>query len=162
MIAHWPQGISQPGDLCRFPAHIVDIMPTVVELAAADYPSELGEQQIMPMEGQSLLPALQGLADARSKPIFWEFSGNHAIRDADWKLVAERSKDWELYDMAADRTETNNLASQYPERVQQLAQKYDSWAIRTGAKTHAKCLKAKPSTQSQLFDLDAILHPSEH
>ncbi|MCR9291596.1 MAG: arylsulfatase [bacterium] len=162
MIAHWPNGIRTPGRLCRFPSHIVDIMPTLVELAATDYPTQLGEQQIKPMEGQSLVPALQGSASARSKPIFWEFSGNHAIRDADWKLVAERSKDWELYDLAADRAETHDLASQYPERVQELAKRYDEWASRAGAKTHAKCLKAKPSTQSQLFDLDAILHPSKH
>ncbi len=109
------------------------------------------------MEGVSLVPALQGTETRADKPIYWEFSGNHAVRAGDWKLVAERSKDWELYHIASDRTETNNLIDEKPEVADRLAKLYDAWATHADAKTHAKCVKMKPSTQPQLFDLEEIL-----
>ncbi|MFK7736257.1 MAG: arylsulfatase [Pirellulaceae bacterium] len=157
MIAHWPKRIQDGGGLCSFPSHLVDLMPTLVELAGADYPSEFDGVSIPPMEGISLVPAFEGQEPAREKPIFWEFSGNHAVREGNWKLVAERAKPWELYDLSKDRSETVNLVSEHPERVKELAETYDAWAKRVGGKTHAKCVASKPSKQSQLFDLDQVL-----
>ena len=157
MIAHWPAGIRARGELSRFTSHLVDLMPTVVELAGAEYPKSFAGHAILPMEGESLVPALQGKATSRSRPVFWEFSGNHAIRDGQWKLVAERSKDWELYDLSTDRSETRNLRAEDADRVAALAANYDAWAIRTGAKTHKQSRAMKPSTQSQLFDLQELL-----
>ena len=156
MIAHWPAGIpkSANGSLTPFTSHLVDLMPTVVELAKAEYPQTVDDNLIMPMEGVSLVPALKaGQTSRGDKPIFWEFAGNHAIRDGHWKLVAERSKDWELYDLSIDRSETRNLAADRPGKVKALANAYDTWAKRAGAKTHAQCLQTKPSTQPQLFTL---------
>jgi len=109
------------------------------------------------MEGTSRVPALAGQDQTGEKPIYCEFYGNHAVRDGKWKLVAERSKPWELYDLSKDRSETVNLVSEYPERVTELSGTYDAWAKRVGGKTHAKCAAAKPSKQSQLFDLDQVL-----
>jgi arylsulfatase len=152
MIAHWPAVIKDRGQLRKFPSHLVDLMPTVVELSGASYPKAVAGQPILPMEGVSLTPAFAG-QETRPKPLFWEFSGNHAVRDGDWKLVAERSKDWELYNLAKDRSETTNLVDDHPDRVARLAAAYDRWADRTGAKTHAKAKASKPSSQSQLFDL---------
>lgn len=157
MIAHWPNGISARGKLTGFTSHLVDLMPTVVELANADYPEQLDGNDILPMEGVSLVPALTGNSKSRTRPIFWEFAGNHAVRDGDWKLVAERSKDWELYNLAADRSETDNLVDSEPNRVRMLASMYDVWAKRTGAKTHKKSMATKPSNQSQLFELPKLL-----
>jgi len=158
MIAHWPAGIQTGGKLCHLPAHLVDIMPTFLELAKTDYPSDFNEQAIQSMEGISLVSALKGSGvGQREKPIFWEFSGNHAVRSGDWKLVAERGKPWELYHLAKDRSETMDMASQSPERVAQLAKTYDQWAQRVGAKSHQQSMKMKPSSQSQLFDLEKIL-----
>ncbi len=156
MIAHWPAGIpkSANGSLTPFTSHLVDLMPTAVELAGATYPKQSGNQKVLPMEGVSLLPALQnGQTKRGDKPIYWEFAGNHAVRDGRWKLVAERSKDWELYDLAADRSETADLAATNPDQVKRLASMYDAWAKRSGSKTHEKCMKTKPSNQSQLFEL---------
>jgi arylsulfatase len=157
MIAHWPNGIADRGAFRSFPSHLVDLMPTVVELAGAEYPQQVDGKAILPMEGVSLLPAIGGELSRREKPIFWEFSGNHAIREGDWKLVAERGKEWELYDLSQDRTETEDLASQKPEIVGKLASTYDRWAKRTGARTHDHCKKMKPSSQSQLFDLQQLV-----
>ena len=160
MIAHWPAVINTPGGLSGFTGHIVDLMPTVVEISGASYPRQFEGRQVLPMEGESLLAALRGNVSNRSKPIFWEFSNNHAIRDGDWKLVAERSKDWELYHLSKDRTETTNLAKLHPDTVADLAAKYDTWAARTGARLHAKAIKSKPSSQSQLFKLDQQINSS--
>ena len=106
------------------------------------------------MEGESLLPALSKAAQPRSKPIFWEFAANHAVRIENWKLVAERSRDWELYNLDEDRCETNDLASAQPTIVADLAKRYDRWSQRVGAKSHARCKRTKPSSQAQLFPLD--------
>ncbi|MEM8732886.1 MAG: sulfatase-like hydrolase/transferase, partial [Planctomycetota bacterium] len=161
MIAHWPAKIRTGGTLSGFPSHLVDLMPTIVELAEAEYPRERDGVAILPMEGTSLIPAFEGRESRGEKPIYWEFSGNHAVRDGRWKLVAERSKDWELYDLSEDRSETDNLVAEYPQKVAQLAKQYNAWAKRTGAKDHAKCVANKPSKQSQLFDLPKILGESE-
>jgi arylsulfatase len=63
-------------------------------------------------------------------PIFWEHEGNRAVRLGQWKLVALHRRDWELYDVEADRTEQNNLAARYPERVKEMSATYDQWARR--------------------------------
>ena len=156
MIAHWPKGIKARGDLTPFTSHLVDLMPTFVELAGGQYPSEVDGVEILPMEGVSLVDAFGGKTERSDKPIFWEFSGNHAVRAGNWKLVAERGKEWELYDLSKDRSETNDLAPSSAKSVKKLAKMYDEWAERTGAKSHKKCLKAK-SSQSQLFDLDKLV-----
>ena len=161
MIAHWPKGIEQQGELCHFPSHLVDLMPTVVELSGAEYPVEKEGVDIHPMEGESLVSSFKGEKKTRKNPLFWEFSANHAVRDGNWKLVAEKSKDWELYDLSNDRSETMDLSQEKPRVVRHLAEKYDAWAKRVGAKSHEKGLKSKPSTQSQLFDLDKILGPTK-
>ncbi|TWU65551.1 arylsulfatase [Crateriforma conspicua] len=158
MIAHWPNGIQDTGGLNHFPSHLVDIMPTLVELAGATYPTQRNGQDVFPMEGVSLAATLQGKEASRQrKPIYWEFANNHAVRDGNWKLVAERTKDWELYDVSRDRCETDNIIDQYPDVAKRLAESYDQWAKRVGAKTHAKCLNSSPSSQSQLFNLDKLL-----
>ena len=154
LIAHWPRRIRARGEISRYTGHLVDLMPTAVELAKAKYPAEGANETIFPMEGVSLVPAFEGKESRdKTRPLFWEYSGNHAVRVEDWKLVAERSKGWELYNLAEDRSETTDLAKEQPARVTEMSATYDEWATRVGAKTHARCLATKPSTQSQLFEL---------
>jgi arylsulfatase len=153
MIVHLPQIIRQPGAICRYTSQIVDLMPTIVEITEAEYPKERDGTAVLPMEGVSLLSAWTGNSVRRERPIFWEFKGNHAVRDGNWKLVAERGKTWELYDLSKDRTETVDLADSDPARVASMARTYDAWASRVGATPHAEGSKLKPSNQSQLFDL---------
>lgn len=158
LIAHWPDGIRARGDLTQFPSHLVDIMPTLVELAKAKYPESLNGEKTLAMEGVSLVPALKGEEDRGDHPLYWDFNANRAVRSGEWKLVAERGKDWELYDLNQDRSETNNLAGDKPDLVEKLGKQYDAWAKRVGATSHAAAKAKQPSKQSQLFNLDAILN----
>ena len=130
MIASWPAGMRRGGKLEQWPCHLVDLMATCVDVAKADYPTERDGVRIQPLEGVSLQPLFRGERFERKQPIFWEHEGNRAIRDGNWKLVAKENKPWELYDMQADRTEMHDLAGEQPQRVKELAAKWDAWAKR--------------------------------
>lgn len=129
LIAHWPRGIARRGELEPQPGHLIDIMATCVDLSGAAYPPVLRSEVLHPLEGRSLTPAFSGKKIERDA-IYWEHEGNRAIRVGDWKLVAKEDQPWELYDLAADRTEQHDLAATQPERVQRLAAKWDDWAKR--------------------------------
>jgi len=84
------------------------------------------------MEGVSIAPAFTGKAITRNQPLFWEHEGNRAIRSGEWKLVSKHPGDWELYNITTDRTEMNDLASQQPARMKEMAAQWDAWAKRAG------------------------------
>lgn len=134
LIAHWPKGIpdARHGKLEAQPSHLIDLMATCVDLSGAKYPTELNGNKIQSMEGISLAPAFGGSSLKRSNPIFWEHEGNRAIRVGDWKLVSKHPGDWELYNIAADRTEMHDLASQQPDRVKEMTLSWEAWAKRVG------------------------------
>jgi len=130
LIAHWPARIQRRGELEHQPGHLIDVLATCVEVAGAAYPPPLGDRVIQPLEGVSLLPAFVGRPLNRAQPIFWEHEGNRAVRAGQWKLVAKENQPWELYDMAADRSEMHDLAQALPERVEQLETQWNAWAAR--------------------------------
>jgi|688.fasta_scaffold06517_6 arylsulfatase A-like enzyme len=133
LIAHWPTVIADRGAWRPQPAHVIDIMPTCLEVASATYPEERGGRRIQPAEGRSLVPAFRGEAVDR-EAIYWEHEGNAAVRVGDLKLVrAGRTGAWELYDLAADRTEQHDLAAERPAEVAALAARWQSWAERVHA-----------------------------
>jgi arylsulfatase len=128
LVAHWPSGIRRRNAIDHQPGHIIDLMPTCVELAGASYPAAMP-----PMEGRSLVPALAGKPVER-EALYWEHEGNRAIRIGKWKAVAvEPAGKWELYDMDGDRTEMNDLAAREPERLRAMVRQWEQWARRTGA-----------------------------
>jgi len=129
-IAHWPARIAGRGELRSEPVHLIDIMATCVDVAAATYPKTCRGQAIHPMEGVSLVPAFDG-NPLGERALYWEHEGNRAIRCGKWKLVAKGPKGpWELYDMEADRTEINDLAQRFPDRAKQMAREWFEWAER--------------------------------
>lgn len=132
LIAHWPASISgeRRGTLEKQPGHLIDILATCVDVAGAEYPKEFKGKPITPREGTSLRPAFTGQKLNRSQPLFWEHEGNRAIREGDLKLVALENQPWRLYDLAADRSEQNDLATSRPDEVKSLAGKWQTWAAR--------------------------------
>ena len=129
---HWPAGIpaNRRNAIEHQPGHLIDVMATVVDVTGAKYPREFKGQAIQPMEGVSLRPAFAGRPLTRTQPIFWEHEGNRAVRSGNWKLVSTYPGGWELYDMAADRVEANDLAARHPDIVKTLAAEWDAWAKR--------------------------------
>ena len=136
-IARWPKVIAETGGFSRQPIHFVDVMATVRDITGASYPSSREAQPIIPMQGESFLPALAGeqLPD-RKKPIFFEWGAGGAVRDGKWKIVtktlSKKARDpsnanWELYDLNKDFTETNDLAAHYPDIVQHLGRLWLDW-----------------------------------
>lgn len=121
-IVHWPKQIQGDGRFVHEPGHIIDLMATAVDVAGADYPSNK-----TPMAGKSLVPAFENRGIDREN-IYWEHEGNRAVRQGKWKLVARHGEPWELYDMETDRTETNNIIDQHPEKTAALINAYTQWA----------------------------------
>jgi arylsulfatase A-like enzyme len=144
LIAYWPATI-QKAALTQQPGHIIDIMATCVDLAGATYPKTYKDKPITPLEGVSLAPIFEGKTRAGHEFIFWEHEGNRAVRQGKWKLVALHKGAWELYDLETDRTELHNLAAEHPDKVKEMATKYDDWAARCGVQLWEKVSKgAKP------------------
>jgi arylsulfatase len=85
-------------------------MPTLVEASGASYPRRLGERDIIPMAGMSLMPALQGRR-MPERALFFEHEGTRAVREGRYKLTALRGDSWKLYDKERDRTEKDDLSA---------------------------------------------------
>ncbi|MCX6906617.1 MAG: arylsulfatase [Verrucomicrobia bacterium] len=138
LIAHWPARIKSAGELRQQPGHLVDLMATCVDVAGAAYPTEFKGKPIQPMEGRSLVPAFDNKPIERDA-LYWEHEGNAAIRVGDWKLVRlGHNGSWELYNLKADRTELHDLAAGQPERVKELAAKWEAWAKRANVIPYPK------------------------
>jgi arylsulfatase A-like enzyme len=129
-VVHWPAKIKTAGEIRHQPGHLIDVMATCVEACGAKYPEKVGETAILPSEGRSLLPAFANQPIEREY-LAWEHEGNAAIRMGDWKLVRRGAAGpWELYNLASDRTEMNDLAVAEPKRATELAAKWQAWAER--------------------------------
>jgi len=125
-IVRWPSIVKQ-NTITHQVGHLIDIMPTCVDVGRAKYPGA----PIQAMEGKSLLPVFQGNSIGDRK-LYWEHMGNRAALDGKWKLVSRYPANWELYDLEADRTEMNDLAAGMPAKTDQLLRDYNLWAQRCG------------------------------
>ncbi len=121
-IAHWPNGIKEGNGLCRTPAHVIDLAPTLLDLAG------LKPVRKEPAPGRSLKPTFAGDREPLHEQLWWLHEGHRALRKGDWKLVAAKGDPWELYNLASDRTETENLAQKYPKRVEDLKNRWQAMA----------------------------------
>jgi arylsulfatase len=127
-IVHWPRGVAARGELRRSMVHLVDVTPTVMELAGVAAPVEHDGRPVPPMHGRSFLKAVGDPQAPVHDTLWWCHGGHRAVRVGDWKLVADRQKGWELYDLAADRCETKDLAATEPARVRDLESRWQAIA----------------------------------
>lgn len=133
-ILHWPAGTNLSGEVIRDPAHIIDIMPTLCEVCGAEYPSEYNGRPVLPREGKSFLPAVLGEKLQAHDLLCWEHLGEMAALVEPWKIVKGHQDDkWELYNLAEDPVELEDLSSEYPEKTKELIELYRNWAERVGA-----------------------------
>jgi arylsulfatase len=124
LIVHWPDGLKDQNKLRHSPGHIIDIAPTCLNAAGL---STKG------MEGQTLLPVFTK-DSTQPRTLFWEHEGNRAVRQGDYKLVAQHNTPWELYNMRKDRNELHDLSRSMPQKATELKKLYEAWAHRVGAK----------------------------
>lgn len=120
-IIHWPANMKRLGEIAHEPTHIIDLMPTLNEIARATYSGKI------PLPGNSLLPLLKGEPPG-PRTLYFEHESNKAVIEGKWKLVARKQQDWELYNIDEDRTELNDLAARHPQVVARLAASWDRWA----------------------------------
>jgi arylsulfatase A-like enzyme len=134
LIAHWPRGIdpSLKGTFVRELSHLIDVVPTLLELTDTKHPATYNGHELVPLSGRSFAPVFrgQGLGN-RPAPLFWEHQGNRAMRTENFKLVQNWDHPWQLYDMSVDRSETKDVAAARPDLAFQLAAQWDSWASKS-------------------------------
>jgi len=121
LIVHWPRGVKSRGELRHNPGHLVDLAPTLLELAGGHWPGAPTSQSAPPPPGRSLVPVFTRDGSVRHEYFWWYHEGNRAIRVGDWKLVADHDGPWELYDLRTDRAEAHNLAGSQPQKAAELA-----------------------------------------
>jgi len=166
---HWPKGIKPKKDWYREPAQLIDVVPTILDLAGADYPKTYKGNDILPIDGLSLRPAFSGKPLNRGKPFFVEHENNAFVRDGKWKLVGRGvsathgvvPSRWELYDIEKDRTEINNLATSHPDKTKEMAGQWAVWAKRAqvypknNKASEAKALPNPPQVKGRAFTITA-------
>jgi arylsulfatase len=128
LIAHWPAGITAQGELRATPAHVIDIVPTILELTGATKPADWKGVPIPAAPGKSLAPAFAKDVTIERPSLWWLHEENKAIRVGDFKLVAAKGDAWALYDLKTDRAEQHDLSAKMPEKAKELA---DLWQKQT-------------------------------
>ncbi len=136
-IVHWPAGMAEEkeGTIMSQPCTFLDVMPTCLELAGATYPSFYNGNSIKPLSGEarSFVPLLQdknGWDDERT--LYWEHERGKAVRKGNWRLTALANGGWQLFDLAHDLSETNNVAAEHPEKVREMKSLWNNWAKSVG------------------------------
>jgi len=142
-IANYP-GVIKAAGMSSQPAHIIDLMATCLDFAKVSYPKTYKGNSILPTEGMSMAPLLEGHRWAGHDALYFEHEGNRAVRQGDWKLVSQKpANKWELYNISTDRSELNDLSAKYPEKVKAMADMYDAWAQHAGVIPFEKLEKRK-------------------
>lgn len=120
------KNISQ-GGICREPGHIIDVFPTCLDIASIEYPAVFNDHKVS-LQGTSLLPAIRN-KKIRSRDLFFEHQTSCAIISEGWKLVRANGKEpWILINLASDPFEQHDLSAQYPDKVEELAKRWNQWA----------------------------------
>lgn len=164
-IFHWPAGIKTgPGALDRTPTHLVDLFPTIAEIAGAEIPSEFPGRYLTPLAGVSLVPILSGGALENRPPIHFLFNQDRGLRDGDWKIVSFQAGPWELYDLENDPAEVHNVAAEHPGRVERMAVEWH-WMTRDVLMAPEReqrpvSTEERPKVHSQWSDYDP--EPGRH
>jgi arylsulfatase A-like enzyme len=120
LIVHWPAGFTARGELRTHPAHFIDVVPTLLEVAGAKKPARIAGLPVPPAPGQSLVSVFTRDGAVSHDCLWWLHEDNRAIRVGDWKLVSAKGP-WELYNLATDRGESHNLAAENPDKVRELS-----------------------------------------
>ena len=151
LIVHYPKGIKEKGGLRTQYSHVIDILPTTIELAGVKVPEQINGYPQRPIQGTSLVYSInEANAATRHPQQYYELHGGRSIYKDGWKaevyhprntfsengtqdinFTADFSKDkWELYNLNEDWTETKDLAASNPSKLEELKALFDSEATK--------------------------------
>ena len=144
LVVHWPNGIKAKGEIRDQYHHITDIAPTILEAAGVEIPEIYNSVEQQPMDGVSMLYAFDDPdAPNQKQRQYYEMFGNRAIWADGWKAVTLHANrmpwdvnvvlpfdedKWELYNVAEDFSEANNLAEENPEKLAEMVALFDEEA----------------------------------
>lgn len=132
-IVHWPEKLGgMENTINRGVAHVIDIMPTCLELAGAQYPDSINGGKTNKLDGKSLMPLIMGQTDVLHDTLYWEHEGGRAIRIGNWKMSSLPNAPWQLFNISEDHTEYNDLAAKYPDKVASMNEAWEKWAVSDG------------------------------
>ncbi len=124
-IANWPR-VIQPNTFTDQPGHVVDIVPTFLDIIGAQYPDSINGFATIPLHGNSLLPIFKGKKRKEPELFISGFTERFRMyRRGYWKLVKLNGEEWELYNLKNDLTEMHNLADSMPTKLEELAVQYE-------------------------------------
>jgi arylsulfatase len=128
-IIQWPAKIKPTKGYSDKIGHVIDLMPTALELSGATSPNLAGNS----------LSYLWKTGKAPERTYCWEHEGNQAIRKGSWKLVKEFQETyWSLYNLAKDPTELNDLSGVEAARAKAMMEEYAVWFAKVGARPYKK------------------------
>jgi arylsulfatase len=131
--------VARKGQIQPAFMHVMDIAPTLLELAGISHPATYKGREVLPLRGKSLVPFLAGktsLVRDDSDVVGWELFGRRALRKGNFKATWHGSPlgtdDWQLFDLAADISERNDLADTHKEKLQDLIQGWEEYRDEVG------------------------------
>lgn len=124
LLVRWPNGGLAAGTTVDSPHQLIDVVPTLLDATGLDYPARRRGVSVHPLPGVTMLDEWRG-ASGDERTLWWEHTGNGALREGRWKLVRQWGWPWELYDVDTDRSETIDLASEHPDIVAELAARWE-------------------------------------
>lgn len=125
LIVSWPRGIKARGEFRRNPGHVIDIMPTILDVAGVVKPKVLNGDEVPPAPGKSLVPVFREDGTVEHEELWWFHDEHRALRMGDWKLVASKGDPWELYHLLEDRAESNDLSQSHTAMAQALEERWE-------------------------------------
>jgi arylsulfatase len=136
LVVSWPAGLDDVGTLRRQYGHVTDVLPTVLDIVGAERPSRRNGKESPPLVGTTMLPLLRDEAatSAHTEQLY-EMNGHRGYYRDGWEVVTLHQpftkfteEEWELYDLGADPTELDDLATAQPDRLRELARAWDDAA----------------------------------
>ncbi|TWU07737.1 sulfatase-like hydrolase/transferase [Stieleria varia] len=120
LLVSWPNGIKAAGEFRNSPGHVIDVVPTLLDLSGASRPFRAPAAP-----GKSIVPAFEKETDLGHDELWWFHDGHKAIQVGKWKAVAPIAEPWELYDLSNDRDESNDLAVIHADKLNELVSRWE-------------------------------------
>ena len=139
LLVKLPGAMPNAGTMNHAFFHVRDIMPTILDAAGIEHPEEIGDRQVVPMQGGSLLDFFEGRVAtpyAGASQLGYELFGMKAFFDGDWKILWMPPPfgpgDWQLYNLKDDPAEMNDLSDQYPDRLAEMIARWEQYEAANG------------------------------